>query len=197
MWSETVFPGVSRLLAQRQETAVSTDEQLMLACQQGQVEVFAMLVERYHSPLLGYLYRLTGGERPLAEDLVQEAFLRTIAALRHYRYPQPFKPWLYAIATNLARDYYKRAETRYTETAVEDSWHDTTPSPSDIVLAQDEAQRVATALFHLPLPQRETLILRYYQDLSLQEIGEVLQIPTGTVKSRLSIGLKRLKELLE
>lgn len=196
MWSNTVFPEV-RLLEQRRETAVSTDEHLMHACQQGRMEAFTTLVERYHSPLLGYLYRLSGRDRPLAEDLVQETFLRVVAAIHQYRFPRPFKPWLYAIATNLVRDHYKKAESRYNETAVSDSWRDDAPSPAEAVLMQDETHRIEVALLHLPLTHRETIILRYYQDLSLQEIADVLQIPTGTVKSRLSIGLKRLKELLD
>ena len=126
--------------------------------------------------------------------------MRALQAIGQYRYPQPFKPWLYAIATNLARDHYKRAETRYTDTADEDAsdeWRSTAPSPAEIALAGDTARQVATALAALPGKQREAVILRYYQGLSLQEIGEALQIPVGTVKSRLSIGLKRLKEMLE
>lgn len=161
------------------------------------MDAFGTLVERYHSPLLGYLYRLGGGDRPLAEDLVQETFLRVIAAIHQYRFPRPFKPWLYAIATNLVRDHYKKAESRYNETAVSDSWRDDAPSPAEAVLMQDETHRMGVALLCLPLAHRETIILRYYQDLSLQEIADVLQIPIGTVKSRLSIGLKRLKELLD
>jgi RNA polymerase sigma-70 factor (ECF subfamily) len=180
-------------------TAVPSDEQLALGIQRGRRDDLALLVQRYHSPLLGYLYRLCGGDRAQAEDLAQESFLRALQAIGQYRHPQPFKPWLYAIATNLARDYYKRAETRYTEAADEEAsevWRSTAPSPAELALAEDTARQVAMALTALPGQQREAVILRYYQGLSLQEIGGVLQIPVGTVKSRLSIGLKRLKEML-
>ncbi len=89
----------------------SSDEQLMAAVMAGDQLALAALVTRHHAPLLGYLYRLTGGDRPLAEDLVQETFLRM---LRQRTRPadRPFKPWLYKIATNLARDHFKSAAVR-------------------------------------------------------------------------------------
>src|SRR5215510_8147671 len=85
-----------------------SDEQVMAAAVAGDQMAFATLVTRHHAPLLGYLYRLTGGDRPLAEDLVQETFLRVLRQ-RTCQAGHPFKPWLYAIATNLARDHFKSA----------------------------------------------------------------------------------------
>jgi RNA polymerase sigma-70 factor (ECF subfamily) len=176
-----------------------TDEQLAHQVQQGNAQTLTTLVERHHSALLGYLYRLTGGHRPLAEDLTQEAFLRALRRIAQYQYPRPFKPWLYAIATNLARDHYKQAEQRYTTATLElaETWPDHhTPQPGEVLVTQLEAQAVVRALATLPPPQRETIVLRYYQDLSLEDIATALHIPLGTVKSRLSLGLKRLKALL-
>lgn len=182
-----------------------TDEDLALRIQNGTPEsadALARLVERHHGRLLGFLYRMTGGDRLLAEDLVQEAFLRMLRAVERYQYPRPFKSWLYAIATNLARDHFKRADTRRTD-AVQDDALDRfaderqRSNPESSALAHDEAQRVAAALAVLPEPQRAAVILRYYQELSLDEIAGALDIPVGTVKSRLSIGLKRLRAALE
>lgn len=141
---------------------------------------------------------MTGGDRALAEDLVQETFLRVLHAIGQYRYPRPFKPWLYAIATNLARDHYKRAEMRYSDSASDDpmqweSANDPTDGIEERLLSASEAQRVATAVSTLADHQRETIVLRYYQDLSLAEIADALGIPVGTVKSRLNLGLKRLR----
>jgi len=141
---------------------------------------------------------MTGGDRALAEDLVQETFLRVLHAIGQYRYPRPFKPWLYAIATNLARDHYKRAEMRYSDSASDDpmqweSANDPTNGIEERLLSASEAQRVATAVSTLADHQRETIVLRYYQDLSLAEIADALGIPVGTVKSRLNLGLKRLR----
>lgn len=179
---------------------LTTDEQLAHQVQTGQPQALTTLVERHHGTLLGYLYRLTGGHRPLAEDLTQEAFLRALRRITQYQYPRPFKPWLYAIATNLARDHYKQAEQRYATAALDvaEALPDhQTPLPGDALFAQLEAQAIVKALAGLPPPQRETIVLRYYQDLSLEEIAATLRIPVGTVKSRLSLGLRRLKALLQ
>ncbi len=110
-------------------------------------------------------------------------------------YPRPFKPWLYAIATNLARDHYKSAETRRTVMLSDDTA--CCDSPDDALLIGEETAQVAAALGRLPAHQRETVILRYYQELSLAEIAEVLVIPIGTVKSRLSLGIKQLRNELQ
>ena len=174
-----------------------TDEQLARNVQLGRAADLAELVERHHSALVGFLYRLTGGDRSLAEDLTQEAFLRALRSIQRYRPAQRFKPWLYAIAVNAARDHFKRADTRYTA-----AWNDDEliglADPIEWHEAIDlDRQRVAAAIAALPVHQREALILRYYQDLSLAEIAEVLAIPIGTVKSRLSLGLRQLRVWLK
>lgn len=170
------------------------DERLALDVQRGIQAALAQLVERHHNPLMGYLYRMTSGDRQLAEDLVQETFLRMVRGIQRYAYPRPFKPWLYAIATNLGRDHYKAASTRLAAELDETLWHDT--SPEETTLADDEVQTVIRALGDMPDFQREVIALRFYQGLSLAEIADALDIPAGTVKSRLSLGLKRLREQL-
>lgn len=181
----------------RHDLSAPTDAQLARRVQRGHTSDLAPLVERHHSPLLGFLYRLTGGDRPLAEDLTQETFLRALRSIQQYQTSRPFKPWLYAIAVNVARDHFKRAETRYAVTLDDEDlmaaadpigWEDT---------LENDSQRVMIAIRSLPVHQRETIILRYYQDLSLAEIAEVLAIPIGTVKSRLSLGLRQLRGWLK
>lgn len=176
---------------------MTTPEELAKRLQMGHRDALAALVEGHHHALVGYLFRMTGGERPLAEDLTQEAFMRVLRAIGQYRYPQPFKPWLYAIATNLARDHYKRAETRAARPLPEDDLLADDEPLEDVQSADEEAQRVVRALQSLPAHQRETVVLRYYQGLSMAEIAEALAIPVGTVKSRLSIGLGQLRQIME
>jgi RNA polymerase sigma-70 factor, ECF subfamily len=174
--------------------ALFSDEQLALGIQHGRADDLTLLVERHHGPLLGFLYRMTGGDRVLAEDLVQETFLRLLSKIFSYRYPRPLKPWLYAIAVNIARDHYKQAEFRHTDsmpTQFEISVADTQETE---LVNNEETQQVATAMKNLPLLQREVILLRYFHELSLDEISQILQVPVGTVKSRLSLGLQRLKE---
>jgi RNA polymerase sigma-70 factor (ECF subfamily) len=176
--------------------ALFSDEQLAEGIQHGCADDLTRLVERHHAPLLGFLYRLTGGDRFLAEDLVQDTFLRMLGKIDTYRYPRPFKPWLYAIAVNLARDYFKQAELRHTDSLPVHFEVTVAATPETELVDGEEARRVAAAMQALPLIQREAILLRYFQELSMDELALALRVPVGTVKSRLSLGLKRLKERL-
>lgn len=177
-----------------------SDEQLMAAAMAGDQMALAVLVTRYHTPLLGYLSRLAGGDRPLAEDLSQETFVRVLRQ-RTYSGDRPFKPWLYRIATNLARDHYRTAEVRQRGATGEDAQSlleisDSDPGPEARALAAEQGGEVRAALAQLSEEYRVVVVLRFYQGFSLHEIAETLQIPLGTVKSRLSVGLHRLRTKL-
>jgi RNA polymerase sigma-70 factor (ECF subfamily) len=176
--------------------ALPPDEQLARGVQAGRPADLALLVERHHGPLLGFLYRLTGGDRALAEDLTQETFLRLLRRIDQFQPARPFKPWLYAIAVNAARDHYKSADARHTEALPEDYDAPDPAPPADAVLVAEAWEQVAAAVRTLPLHQREVLVLRYADDLPLQDIALVLGIPIGTVKSRLSLALGRLRAAL-
>ena len=177
-----------------------SDEQLMAAVMAGDQVALAALVTRHHGPLLGYLYRLVGGDRPLAEDLVQETLLHV---LRQRTCPsdRPFKPWLYTIATNLARDYFKSAAVRQRWRSGDSEeallhLYDNTPGPEERALVAEQGSEVRAALAQLREEYRIVVLLRFYQGFSLQEIAETLHIPLGTVKSRLSVGVHRLRSVL-
>ncbi|MCC7358028.1 MAG: sigma-70 family RNA polymerase sigma factor [Anaerolineales bacterium] len=186
----------SSLTAPAGPRPLPSDERLAQGVQAGSSDDLAVLVTRHHGPLLGFLYRLTGGDRLLAEDLAQEVFLRVLRGIGRYRPERPFKPWLYAVAVNAARDHYKRAETRRTEALPPDFDAPGEPSPLHALTAAETWAQVAAAVQALPAPQREVLLLRYTEDLSLAEIAAVLAIPVGTVKSRLSVALGRLRARL-
>jgi RNA polymerase sigma-70 factor (ECF subfamily) len=177
-----------------------SDEQLMVAVMAGDQVALAALVTRHHAPLLGYLYRLVGGDRQLAEDLVQETLLHVLRQ-RTFRSARPFKPWLYTIATNLAHDYFKSAAVRRSFRGGDEEeallqLYDSAPGPEERALAAEQGSEVRAALAQLSEEYRVVLLLRFYQGFSLQEIAETLQIPLGTVKSRLSVGVHRLRTVL-
>lgn len=157
------------------------------------------LVTRHHRALFAYLYRVTGGDRPLAEDLVQETLLRVVRQ-RTYQRGRPFRPWLYAIATNLTRDHFASATSRHASPGAAESLLRRLPdgrrSPEEWALTRELGDEVRAALDGLGDEYRVVLLLRYYQEFSLQEIADTLQIPLGTVKSRLSVGGRRLRRAL-
>ena len=174
-----------------------TDEQLMLRLMDGDTAALAQLVERYHRLLLGYVYRLTNGNYALAEDLVQETFVR-ILQQNSYQSQRLFKPWLYAIATNLARDHFRTAAVTYAVPQDEAVFAqaDSAPGPEARAIAAEQSYAVLQALGQISPAYRAALVLRFYQGLPLHEIAEVLGVPLGTVKSRLSVGTHQLRELL-
>jgi RNA polymerase sigma-70 factor (ECF subfamily) len=175
-----------------------TDEELMASVMAGDRAALRPLVERHHAALLGFLYRMVAGDRPLAEDLVQEAFLRLIRQ-RSYSSGRPFKPWLYAIASNVARDHF-RSSGRHDAALGEDALAglaDPRPGPERLSEAGESNRAVAVALSRLGHEYRAALILRFFHDMSMQSIAETLGIPIGTVKSRLSVGTRQLRELLQ
>jgi RNA polymerase sigma-70 factor (ECF subfamily) len=174
-----------------------SDEQLMTAVMAGDQMALATLVTRHHAPLLSYLYRLAGGDRQLSEDLVQETLLHVLQQ-RTYQCDRPFKPWLYMIATNLARDHFKSAAVRlrWREGDEEEALlhlYDSEFSPEERALAAEQGSEVRAALAQLREEYRVVVLLRFYQGFRLQEIAETLHIPLGTVKSRLSVGVHRLR----
>ena len=176
-----------------------TDEELARDIQRGSMEAFTLLVDRYYSPLFGYLYRMCGGVRALSEDMVQETFLKLLRGISLYQPSRPFKPYLYAIAANIARNHHQRADTRLTQSitdTADDDYYDEHPSAEESVIADEAAKQVLWALAQLPDHQREVVVLFYYQELSQKDIAEALHIPVGTVKSRLSLGLRRLRDLI-
>ncbi len=177
-----------------------SDEQLMAAVQAGDQVALAALVTRHHSPLLSYLYRFVGGDRQLAEDLVQETLLHVLRQ-RTFQTHRPFKPWLYAVATNLARDHFRSAAVRKSRQSgdAEEALlqlYDSDPGPEEHALAAEQGSEVRAALAQLREEYRVVVLLRFYQGFSLQEIAETLDIPLGTVKSRLSAGVHRLRAVL-
>ncbi|MDX2162159.1 MAG: RNA polymerase sigma factor [bacterium] len=184
---------------QQRVCAVVTDEEYGRRLQTGDRGAVGVLVERHHAALIGYLYRMTGGDSALAEDLAQETFVRVLRFIAQYRYPRPFKAWLYAIATNIARNHYNSADQRHTLSADPDAPEppDDSATLDDPLIHADDVRAVIRALAALPAHQRETIVLYYYQALSIAEIAETLAVPLGTIRSRLSLGIGRLREKMK
>lgn len=183
----------------------ATDLELARWTRQGNPGAVAVLVERYSPRLHRYLAHLLNNPSE-AEDLLQETWLRVIEHIDSYNVRRPFAVWLFAIAHNCAIDTFrheKRFNARKTSSLREDSTDDVMDRAQDgrpSVLAEMEDQEIqdrTRKLFGvLPMHYRETLALRFQQDLPLNEIAQVLRIPLSTVKTRLKRGLELLRDRL-
>lgn len=174
-----------------------TDEQLLTQMAKGDQAAFEAFVHRYHAPIHQYIERLVKDTKK-AEDLVQETFIRLIKQLQSKQIPQYPKAWLYRVASNLCKDYWRSAYYRSETTPKEELpiSEDEGPSVVEIFERQETRQEVLSSLKQLPDIQQQIVILRFYQDLKLKEIADILDIPLGTVKSSLFHALKKLKDLL-
>jgi RNA polymerase sigma-70 factor (ECF subfamily) len=172
------------------------DEEIMEAVGRGDRQALGTLVERYHGPLLAFFDRMLAGDRATAEDLTQETFIRLLRQAS-YSPERAFRPWLYAVAANLARDHIRQAARRPAlDARALEMLEDTASGPEARAVAASAVSDIARAVASLPEEYRVTLVLRYGNDLSLEDIATSLDIPVGTVKSRLSVGLRRLRGLL-
>ena len=166
---------------------MATDEELIAAVAAGEEEALAALYARYDRPLHAFLSRYTGGRD--VDDLVQETWLRVVRAAGRFDAARRFSTWLFAIALNLARDWRRRPPAEPAEP--EDAARLAAPDPAGRDAALD-ARRLLAAL---PEAQRAVVILRYFHDLGEDEVAAILDIPRGTVKSRLHHAMAKLVSL--
>lgn len=159
------------------------------------------LIEQYQYRLFRYLTYITGN-RERAEDFFQETWIRVLERGHQYDGKSKFEAWLFSIARHLVIDWQRTkkpqsldALTHPDEGApVEFSDHD--PSPLQVVLTQESESTVRDSLEKLPAIYREVLLLRFQEELQLNEIADVLAAPISTVKSRLYRGLEELRGVL-
>ena len=180
--------------------AKSTDEQLMWRfAGSGEVEAFRLLHERWQRPIRRMCIRMVGDEHR-GEDLVQETFARVFRARREFENGRKFSTWLWRIALNLCHDELRRRRPEVALLAGPDDMgampvEETAsegPSPAQHLESSECHAAVRAALFELPEHYRVVVVLRHYEDLKFAEIAEALEIPEGTVKSRMAEALKLL-----
>jgi RNA polymerase sigma factor (sigma-70 family) len=176
---------------------VVTGEPFMHAMSRNDQTTFEAFIDHYYGPLSGYLERMLQ-DSGKAEDVVQETFIKLIRQIRENPAPENTRAWLYKVASNLCRDYWRSASYRSERTALPEVPErlDKRPSVAEIYERRETRKEIIQSLNQLTETQREIVILRFYQDLKLIEIAEVLNLPLGTVKSRLFHALKQLKKQL-
>jgi RNA polymerase sigma-70 factor, ECF subfamily len=175
----------------------SETQQIALGLRQRDVALLQALVEQYQYRLVRYLIYLLG-RRDGVDDLVQETWLRVLERGSSYDGRSRFEPWLFAIARNLAIDHMRKRRIFSLDSNDDEEWdgvrsspasHE--PSPFTLAARTEDAEQLALSLQTLEPIYREALVLRFQEDLSLQEMSAVVGAPVPTVASRIYRGLAR------
>ena len=172
------------------------DGDLAVRAREGDRDAYAQLVERYQQAAFRVAYVVTGSAAD-AEDAVQEAFVKAYLALRRFRPGSSFRPWLLRIVGNEARNRRRASARRFhyeARAAREAAPGDAVPSPEAAAEAADVRLSLLEAVNALPARERLVVGLRYFLELTEEETAAVAGVPRGTVKSRLSRALHRLRQ---
>jgi RNA polymerase sigma-70 factor (ECF subfamily) len=164
------------------------------------------LIVRYQHRLLRYLLFLTGNPE-LADDLFQDVWMRVLVRGAQFNGKARFETWLFTIARNLVIDYRRKRTLCSLDELVESGDDDDRPmtfevaddepTPFDRFSRLEDREHIAAALLQMDALHREVLVLRFHEEMSLEEIAKVTRAPLSTVKSRLYRGLAMIKPLLE
>jgi RNA polymerase sigma-70 factor (ECF subfamily) len=182
-----------------------SDEELLAEHLVGVAGAFDALVARHADDLYGFLFRFVGNAA-VADDLVQETFLQVHLAAAAFDPGRSFRPWLYTIAANKARDYLRGRGRRLEQSLDTHGPAEEHPGPIQVLAAEgaspfdaadaDEVKdKVRALIARMPESAQVILMLGYYQHLPYAEIAEILGIPVGTVKSRLHAAVTQFAKL--
>ena len=199
---------VSNTIDSRKTAVEDEDLQYVTLCQKGEVDAFAVLVERHQKKMLNIAYRMTG-DYDEACDVTQEAFIAAYKSIKQFKAEAKFSTWLYRIVINYSKNRLKQLRSRsgHEIVSIDDSGevksesagnpsmsHDSNPG-IDMERREREAH-VQQCVNSLDAEHREVLVLRDIQGFSYDEIKDILKVPDGTVKSRLSRARNALKDCL-
>jgi len=178
-------------------TPITEDESALIEqAQRGDRNAYGELVSRYYPGVVRVVYRLCG-DTSLAEDMAQEAFLRGWTALPSFHPQSSLRNWLYRIAVNATLDVFRRRPEESLEEQAAQMVPDQAASPEAAMIEKERAALLQQAMRALPEAARTVLVLREYGGLAYQEIASILEVPVGTVMSRLNYARNRLRELLK
>ena len=181
-----------------EEKKLNSDAKLILGLQNGNLEALGVLYDRHRGLVFRTALAITG-DAEAAADLLQEVFLRLHRFASHIDSGRPLEPWLYRMTTNLSYTWVKRHN--HLLRPLEDVADWLTGNRKDIPAVRSEIneswRQIQQAMSTLPLSHRGVVVLYYIDDLSILEIAEILEIPVGTVKSRLHYSRLALRKSLD
>jgi len=192
------------LLNSKREYKSFTDEQLIGEFKEGNNDAYSEIVIRYKDRLVNFLFRYTGNKDD-SEDLAQDAFIKLYRSKHLYQEIAKFSTWFYTIAINIAKTSLKK-KSRMSTLSISDYDPENdkdfdipavTIEPDVQANASIENEYIQKAINSLEETYREAIILRDIQDLDYEEIANTLNVPIGTVKSRINRGREKLKVLLK
>lgn len=180
----------------------SDEQSLVEAAQKGDQKAFGLLIRQNQKRLMRFVFGLVGSF-DVAEDIVQEAFVKAYTAIQSFQTEYAFYPWLATIARNLAYNHIHREEKKESLDSLQEKGYDPQSvdlGPLDRLLDDEAQRRFFQAVAALPTQYRTVFVLRHFEDMEYTEIASYLKIPPGTVDSRLhrarQILLESLKDLL-
>ncbi len=171
-----------------------TEDEAVQRCQHGDHDAFRYLVERHQNVVFGTAYNMTGN-RALAEELAQDAFLSAWKGIRGFRRGSPFKPWLMRILVNTVMAH-RRKRSVETTPIEESAWADDAEHPAALAESRLERQTVQRAIRGLSPEHRQVVVLRYFADMTVPEVARASGVNEGTVKSRLHRAHQALRQRL-
>ena len=178
-----------------------SDEYLVQLLVNGDVSAFNQLYTRYNQRLLYYFYRMLGNSNEKAQDFLQDIFLKLMNKSASFDPSRKFTTWIFSIAHNMCKNEYRRMDTRKVlvlESISDGAWEEADPVFDESDIDPEEFSRqLFEELQSFDEIHKTAFLLRYREELSLKEIGQILDISEGTVKSRLFYTRKRLSERLE
>jgi len=180
-----------------------TDEELIASFQNGNEQAYIELVRRYRDRLMTFVFRFLG-DMELSEDIVQDTMIKLYTHKHYYKEIAKFSTWIYTIAGNLAktelRKRKRRKVTLLSQMNTDDRKYEipsTELQSEDIVQGEYTERYIQKAILQLPLHFRTVVILRDIQELSYEEISKIVNVPLGTVKSRINRARLQLQQTLK
>ena len=184
----------------------SPSEELMARIAKGDEDAFEILVNRHQNSILNLVYRFIG-DRTQAKDLTQEVFIRVWQSAKSYEPKAKFTTWIYRITANLCFNELKSSRRRKWfsfnwsyedgEHTFEETPSDSAPSAEDLLLEKERSRQISDALQSLPDNQRMALVLKRYDDLSYQEIAQIIGCSVSAVESLLVRAKRTLQEKMK
>ena len=166
---------------------------------QGDRDLYALLVDTYKVPIFNLAYRMTGSYED-ASDLAQETFTKAFENLASFDQEKKFFTWLYTIGLNLVRNHLKKGKKRPLSTFAEDtdfSSRDKSLNPEHSLMRDQKVKRLNVCLHRLSDTLKEAVVLRFYQELSFEEIAEITGLSLSAAKMRAYRGLEKIREMME